>query len=181
MLPRLMYHAYTPSDSVSMGPTSRISTSQHIGIEPGMTSVLPSKYSLLKSRTVRNEPSVVDTVDDISCAAKAELPLVCKVVAQDYVYLDAEQRACAMANRHNHVGQEEGRLFSSSLTKSKKGDDSCLLVVFPMKRICNQCLIVRPQIDRHSQANICHGVLARLELLRHVLCWTLMELEFGIV
>ena len=144
---------------------------------------LPSTvYSQVSNREERAVGA--DAVDDISRAAGTELPLVCEVVAHDHVrfmQLNAEQRAYASANSHNHVGREEGRLFSSSLTESKKGDDSRLLVVLPMKRICNQDLIVGPQIDRHSRAEIRHGVLARLELPRHVLCWTLVELGFGIV
>jgi len=86
----------------------------------------------------------VDSVDDKPCAARAELPLAlaCEVVAHDYVrcmQLDAVQRGCAKANGHNHVGQEEGGLVSSSLTESKKEDDDTRLLVFPpMKRICIQ-------------------------------------------
>ena len=94
--------------------------------------------------------------------------------------LNAVQSTCATANSRNHV-EQEGGLVSSSLTESKEGGDSRLLVVLSMKRIRNQSLIVGSQIDCHSRANICYGVLARLELPRHVLCWTLVDLEFGIV
>jgi len=60
-------------------------------------------------------------------------------------------------------------------------DDSRLLVVLTIKQICNQSLIVRLQIDCHSRADMLHGVLTGLKLPRHVLCWTPVDLEFGIV
>jgi len=105
-----------------------------------------------------------------------------EVVPHDYMRFmqwNAVQSMCATANSHKHVGQEEGGLVSSSVAESKKGDETRLLVVLPMKRICNQSLIVGSQVDCHSRADIRHGVLARLELPRHVLCWTPVDLEFG--
>ena len=49
-----------------------------------------------------------DALDGKSCAARAELPLTCEVVAHDYMrcmQLNAMQGASATVNSHNHVGQ----------------------------------------------------------------------------
>ena len=89
----------------------------------------------------REERAVVDAVDDKPCAARRELPLPREVVSRHYVRcmeLDAVQHGCATTNSHNHIGQEEGGLVSSSLTEGKENDDSRLLVIPPMKRICIQ-------------------------------------------
>ena len=50
-----------------------------------------------------------------------------------------------------------------------------------MKRICMQHLIIVPHIESFSRDDIRHDVFATLELPRHILCWAMVDLEFGIV